>query len=45
MHSTILNEIIATLFGRSYTHYQFNGEVYKTKAKFLEAIKDVKYHD
>lgn len=32
-------------FGRSYTHYQYNGEVYKTKAKFLEAIKNVKYHD
>lgn len=29
-------------FGRWYVHYQYNGEVYKTKAKFLEAIKDVK---
>lgn len=28
-------------FGRSYTHYKFLGKVYKTKAKFLEAIKDV----
>lgn len=28
-------------FGRTYTHYMYNGVVYKTKAKFLEAIKDV----
>lgn len=25
-------------FGRGYTHYQFNGKVYKTKNKFLEAM-------
>jgi hypothetical protein len=28
--------------GRAYRHYYINGKVYKTKAKFLEAIKD--YH-
>lgn len=28
-------------FGRTYTHYSHNGIVYKTKAKFLEAIKDL----
>lgn len=26
------------MFGGSYTHYRFNGKVYKTKKKFLEAI-------
>lgn len=25
-------------FGREYRHYRFNGKVYKTKKKFLEAI-------
>lgn len=28
-------------FGRSYTHYRYGGKVYKTKAKFLEAIKHI----
>ena len=28
-------------FGRSYTHYMFQNKVYKTKSKFLEAIKEV----
>ena len=27
-------------FGRTYRHYRIEGKVYKTKAKFLEAIKD-----
>ena len=26
--------------GRSYRHYFLNGKVYKSKKKFLEAIKD-----
>ena len=26
--------------GRSYRHYWLNGKVYKSKKKFLEAIKD-----
>ena len=26
--------------GRSYRHYLLNGKVYKSKKKFLEAIKD-----
>ena len=26
--------------GRSYCHYWLNGKVYKTKKKFLEALKD-----
>lgn len=25
-------------FGRAFAHYRFNGKVYKTKKKFLEAI-------
>lgn len=25
-------------FGRAFAHYCFNGEVYKTKKKFLEAV-------
>lgn len=25
-------------FGREYRHYRFNGKVYKTKKKFLEAM-------
>lgn len=32
-------------FGRSYTHYAYNGEVYKTLPKFLEAIKDVEFKE
>lgn len=27
-------------FGRSYTHYRFNGKVYKTKTAFLKAITE-----
>lgn len=27
--------------GRAYVHYIYNDVVYKTRAKFLEAIKDV----
>lgn len=26
------------IFGRAYVHYDFNGQIYKTKKKFLEAI-------
>lgn len=29
-------------FGRSYRHYQIDGNIYKTKKKFLEALKDFK---
>lgn len=28
-------------YGRTYIHYMYQGKVYKTKQKFLEAIKDV----
>jgi hypothetical protein len=27
-------------FGRTYRHYRIEGKVYKTKEKFLEALKD-----
>ena len=27
-------------FGRTYRHYHIDGKVYKTKEKFLEALKD-----
>ena len=27
-------------YGRSYTHYMLNGKVYKSKKKFLEALKN-----
>lgn len=27
-------------FGKSYRHWQIDGKVYKTKEKFLEALKD-----
>ena len=27
-------------FGRTYRHWRIDGKVYKTKAKFLEALKD-----
>lgn len=32
-------------FGRSYTHYMYRGVVYKSKKKFLDAIKDVKFEE
>lgn len=31
-------------FGRSYTHYLYKGVVYKSKSKFLDAIKDLKFN-
>lgn len=32
------------IFGRSYTHYLYKGVVYKSKSKFLDAIKDLKFN-
>lgn len=29
--------------GRTYTHYMYEGKVYKSLPKFLEAIKDVEF--
>lgn len=32
-------------FGRTITHYGYNGVTYKSLKKFLEAIKDIKYEN